>query len=275
METTMLTNSSAAALNEMISLLIAEFKPLYIYQFAQMKQRGEILSIFAKPVLDVKEMYYLLLITEGTASRENEIQEFVDRNEREAYFVIHAHGEEILKRNLNYCNAYFTTVLNQGTLLYSANGKLLRTKVQGPNPEKQLLRVQAQWQRRSEMAKAFIGAAQQCLENGRDKVCIFLLHHACEQLCVGLIWVYMGYKSDIRNLRRLLHVCACFSTDPMQYFMGSDATEDLLTILMKSYRGSRYNDDFSLEGRSAYWFVEVVEGFYDLAEGLCLKRFGR
>jgi uncharacterized protein len=273
METAVLNPGAATAPNQIINLLIAQFKPLHIYQFAQLCWQDQCDSIFTAARKGNRFVYYLLVITEGSASVENEIQAFMDRQNTEDKFVVHAHGEEILRRNLKACNAYFTSVLNRGVLLYSANGLVAQGKVQAPNPKRELLRLRAHWHHRSGMARGFMEAAEQALDNNRDKMCVFLLHHACEQLCVGLIWVNMGYKSDIRNLQRLLYVCGCFSAEPLMHFMGTQATEVLLHIMMKSFHQARYNDNYNLNGHSPYRFLELAEGFATLCEGLCKERF--
>ncbi|MCJ0743627.1 HEPN domain-containing protein [Pedobacter montanisoli] len=273
METAILNPTTKQAhLAAFTTLIVDKFKPLQIYLYAHFVQQQACNSIFAAKGQLQQEIFYLLVITEGTASKENEIQDFANRHYPQAKLIINAHGKEILNRNLQQCNAYFTSILNQGTLLYSANGLMDKPKVQGPNSKKQANRANAHWQRRSEMARTFINAAVQAMENGQEKASVFLLYHACEQLCVAMIWVYMGYKTDIRNLKRLFYVCACFSEKPLQHFMGSPVTEALLHTMMKSYREARYNDDFSLAGQSPYRFLELTESFYDLAEELSIQR---
>lgn len=273
METTNLNPiTKQAHLAAFTNLIVDKFRPLQIYLYAHFVQQQACNSIFAPKRQLQQETFYLLVITQGTASKENEIQDFADRHYPQAKLMINAHGKEILNRNIQQCNAYFTSVLNNGTLLYNANGLMHKPKVQGPNSKKQAQRANVHWQRRSEMARAFINAAVQAMENGQEKASVFLLYHACEQLCVAMIWVYMGYKTDIRNLKRLFYVCACFSEKPLQHFMGSPVTEVLLHIMMQSYHEARYNDSFSLKGQSPYRFLDLTESFYSLAEELSLQR---
>lgn len=163
-------------------------------------------------------------------------------------------------------------MLNQGQLLYSANGVLCLEEVPTPQPEKRLAQAKLHWKHRSKMANGFLLSADRSLEEDHETVCLFLLHQVIEQACIGLIWVFMGYKSDMHNLRRLLYVCGCFSKKPMQHFMGTPENEVMLGIIMRSYSEARYRESFSLENRSAYNFLELVERFMELAEELCKEK---
>ncbi len=253
--------------------LIAQFKPLQVYQYAQLEQHWQTESVFCTTQQQEEEIYYLLIITEGSTRIENGIQDFANQHYAEGKVVVHAHGAPALKQNIAQSNYYFATVLNQGQLLYSANGVLCLEEVPTPRQEKRLAQAQLHWKHRGKMAQGFLAAAERALEEDHETVCLFLLHQVIEQACIGLIWVFMGYKSDMHNLRRLLYVCACFSKKPMQHFIGTSENEIMLGIIMRSYSEARYRESFSLENRSAYNFLELVERFMELAEELCKEKF--
>ncbi|MFN0256970.1 HEPN domain-containing protein [Pedobacter ureilyticus] len=253
--------------------LVAQFKPLQVYQYAQLGQQRQTESVFCNSQQKEEAIYYLLIITEGSTRIENGIQDFANQHYEEGKVVVHAHGATALKQNIAQSNYYFATVLNQGQLLYSANGVLCLEEVTTPRPEKRLAQAKLHWKHRGKMAQGFLAAAERALEEDHETVCLFLLHQVIEQACIGLIWVFMGYKSDMHNLRRLLYVCACFSKKPMQHFMGMPENELMLSIIMRSYSEARYRESFSLENRSAYNFLELVERFMELAEELCKEKF--
>ncbi|RZJ78092.1 MAG: HEPN domain-containing protein [Flavobacterium sp.] len=253
--------------------LVAQFKPLQVYQYAQLGQQWQTESVFCNPQQKEEEIYYLLIVTEGSTRIENGIQDFANQHYTEGKVVVQAHGAEALKQNLAQSNYYFATVLNQGQLLYSNNGVLCLEEMTNLQPEKRLAQAKLHWKHRGKMANGFLLAADRALEEDHEAVCLFLLHQVIEQACIGLIWVFMGYKSDMHNLRRLLYVCACFSKKPMQHFMGTPENEIMLGVIMKSYSEARYRESFSLENRSAYNFLELVERFMELAEELCKEKF--
>lgn len=253
--------------------LVAQFKPLRIYQYAEYTAQIQVDSIFAELQQNEHIVYYLLVITEGTASIEGEMQRFVDQNYKEAKVVVNAHGDEILQRNLKVCNGYFSTVLKYGALYYLREDATPMGEVRMPNPKKWLGKAIVLWRNRNNMAEGFSEAAEHALEYNHERICLYLLYQAIEQACVGLIWVFMGYKSDLRNIKRLLYTCGCFSQPILQHFMGTVENQKLLDVMMKCFSQVRYEDDFSLEGKSIYRFVELVQGFLELADSLCKERF--
>lgn len=253
--------------------LVAQFKPLQVYQYAQLGQQRQVASSFCAAEQQEETIFYLLVITEGSTRIENGIQDFANQHYAEGKVVVQAHGAAALNQNISQSNYYFAKVLNQGQLLYSANGVLCLEEVPTPRPEKRLAQAKLHWKHRGKMANGFLLAASIALEKDHETVCLFLLHQVIEQACIGLIWVFMGYKSDMHNLRRLLYVCACFSKKPMQHFMGTLENEIMLGIIIRSYSEARYRESFSLENRSAYNFLDLVERFMDLAEELCKEKF--
>lgn len=274
METTTLTKTNKPAhFNAFLEKLVAQFKPLQIYLYAELKKQELCNSIFCNVQAQEQDIYYLLIITEGSTRIENGIQGFAYQHYPESRVMIHAHGKETLKCNISQSNFYFTSVLNSGLLLYSADGKLNLEEVPEPKPERRLAQAQVHWKHRGKMAQGFLAAADRVLEEGHESVTLFLLHQVIEQACIGLIWVFMGYKSDMHNLRRLLYVCGCFSKKPMQHFMGTPENDALLSIIMKSYSEARYRESFSLADKSIYRFVELVESFMELAESMCNEKF--
>jgi len=274
METATLTKTNKPAhFNAFLEKLVAQFKPLQIYLYAELKKQELCNSIFCNVQAQEQDIYYLLIVTEGSVNIENDIQQYADVHYKEGRAIIHSHGQETLKQNLNERNGYFSSVLKYGQMLYNIDNALYLDEVLSPNPKKWLGKAITYWRTRSQIARGFLQTAELALENNHDHVSLFLLHQATEQACVGLIWVFMGYKSDKRNLKRLLYICGCFSGLPLQHFMGTIENEKLLSMMMKSFSQARYKDDFSLEGKSGYQFLELVISFLDMADQLCKERF--
>lgn len=264
---------SPKGVNSLIELLVQQFKPLQIYQYAQLGEQTQVNSSFCVAAVEEETIFYLLIITQGGTRIENGIHEFVNQHYKEGRVVVQAHSADTLKQNLAQSNFFFTTVLNQGLLLYSANGTLVVAEVATAKPERRLLQAQLYWKHRGNMAKGFLAAAERALEEQHESVSMFLLHQVIEQTCIGLIWVFMGYKSDMHNLRRLLYSCGCFSKKPMLHFMGTTENDALLSIIMRSYSEARYRESYSLGNKSVYRFFELVESFMELAESMCAEKF--
>ncbi|WP_199119358.1 hypothetical protein [Pedobacter sp. ASV28] len=270
---TLTPTENSGHLNALVALLVEKFSPLQVYQYAWATQREQLGSTFLGERRQEEEIFYLLLITEGTACIENEIQQYADSSYKGARAIVHAHAEATLRQNVANTNYYFCSVLNRGQLLYSANGLAGPNMVPMPRPERRLKMAKQHWKHRRAMAMGFLVAAERSIEEGHESVSVFLLYQVAEQVCIGLIWVFMGYKTDVRNLRRLLYVCGCFSKEPLRHFMGTAENEELLSLIIKGYVETRHQDGFMLECSLAYRFLALVEGFLELANGMCQKKF--
>lgn len=252
-----------------LETLVAQFKPLQVYQFAQWSRQETCTSIFADTLPQEKIVYYLLVVTEEATRIENGMQEFVNQHYAAAKVIVLAHGQATLKQSPRMCNEFFKAVLRNGVLRYSADGILQHTEEEPINLQSHLDRAKSNWRHRYNMANGFLKAAGNALDNGFYNVCLFLLHQVVEQFCIGIIWVFMGYRSDMHNLRRLLYLCACFSKQPLQHFISTPENDKLLTLMMESYSHARYKNDYTVLDTHAHRLYDLVHGFVELSKELC------
>jgi cyanate lyase len=82
----------------------------------------------------------------------------------------------------------------------------------------------------------------------------------------------MGYQEKYGNLKRLLHLSACFSSLPLQHFTGTPDNEALLEMMCKSIALDNCKTDELPADKSIYRFLELVESFLKLTERLCTDK---
>ena len=256
----------------LIELLVAQFVPLQVYQFAQLEQSETLRSVFST-ANEAQCVYYLLVITAGSEAMENRMQHFVDETYTEGKVIVQAYAQEILHKDIQQCNGFLAAVFNKGQLYYSAARAIGLDGFRPPSPKKWLGRAIVHWRNQSHMADGFLKAAAQAIDSDHDQICLFLLNHAIAKACTGLIYVFMGHQPDCSNLERLLYICACFSKLPLQHFLGTPVNEALLQLMMKSCSRTGEPAGFSLKGVSAYRFLELVEGFLKMANTLSEAHF--
>lgn len=116
-------------------------------------------------------------------------------------------------------------------------------------------------------------AAEQAVEQGHERVALFLLHNATEQLCAGMLYVFMDHQIPEKRLHRLIYRCACFTTQPLQHLLGCTENEILIQLLEKSIQMGSINEPFNMGERSIYRFLELIESFMVLAKTLCETNF--
>ena len=256
-----------------MELLVGEFAPMQIYQFAQTLQTESLNSVFCTARRQEQQVYYLLIITAGSEPKENRMQQFIAERYTEAKLIVFVHAQHTLLKPDHACKGFFARVFHHGQLLYRAAAAIDLQELRAPNSKKWIGRAMVHWRNRNNMATGFLTAAEQAIDSDHEQVTLFLLNQVIAQACAGLIYVLMGYQSEHRDLKRLLEITACFSKLPLQHFVGTPENETLLNILLKSCSGIGDPSSFSLEGRSAYRFLELVDEFLKMANILCKAHF--
>lgn len=237
-------------------LVVRQFEPLQVYQFAKIKQTVQTKSVFTKPVKEGQQVFYLLLIIQsGTTATVQTIQQYLNVNFITAKVIVQVCTPAAIAKCANHANGFLANVLNKGKLRYN-NGTMPPVQaLKMPNAKKALGRAIVHWRGRSQMANGFFEAAEQALENGHEQVSLFLLHHATEQVCKGLIYVFMGYCPNHANLKNLIYLTACFSKLPLKHFMGTTENEAILHLLMQSVTMVGKNAEVNLANKPIYRFL--------------------
>ena len=169
METTNYLSSAKKPAHFMAFLekLVAQFKPLQVYQYAQFAQQWQAASVFCAPQHKDEAVYYLLIITEGSTRIENGIQDFANQHYTEGKIVVLAHGQAIFKQSPRMCNDFFNAVQHRGLLIYSVDGILQSTAAETFNLQSHLDRAQSNWRHRYNMANGFLKASPRARDQTR------------------------------------------------------------------------------------------------------------
>lgn len=123
------------------------------------------------------------------------------------------------------------------------------------------------------LSERFLIDAEACLNKEQYTVCVFMLHQVVEQVCIGLIKVFMDYRSEIHDLHKLLRLCGTFSDAPVKVFLsGSPEDERLFDILLKSYSSTRYKRSLVVLTDDAWALYNKTTAFVALAKDLCIAK---
>ncbi len=97
-----------------------------------------------------------------------------------------------------------------------------------------------------------------------------------EQCCIGIIRVFLAYRSEVHNLKRLLLLCNAFSDAPYNLFL-SGSLEDgrLFEILVKSYSQARYGSTFQVEKQDADALSQKITRFLEMTECMCEDKISK
>jgi len=256
-----------------IKVLIEKFKPEQIYSFGKNYVLTEKSGCFNASTVDQHYHHFLLMVTETVTRIEHEVQDFANAHYRFGTITILVHGKETIAGAVKANNRFFTTVYTKGQIIYSQDGMAQPELINSFNPAQSAIKAQKHFDHRIPLAKAFLTCANECLAEQQYGVAVFMLHQVVEQSSIALIRIYLAYRSDIHNLYRQLNLCNCFSSAPTELFLlGKAENKRLFDVLVKSYSGARYNDDFKVSQADAEQLLVIASTFVKLTETMCVKK---
>lgn len=222
------------------------------------------------PASDQQGHYCLLMVTEGAARIDHEVQDFTNAHYQQGSMTVLCHSKDSVAQSIGLNSRFFIGVYTDGALLYSHDGLTGFNCVTTFIPDLAAAKAQKHFEHRSKLADGFLQGAAVCLSEQQYNVCVFMLHQAVEQCCIALVRVYMDYRLEMHNLNRLLHLCICFSDQPLRVFISGDPENDrLFGILVKSYSQSRYHDEFAVVFKDAKQLHDRVVVFWELTRTMC------
>lgn len=253
-----------------IKVMVEKFSPEQIYCFGKKLVLNEESGCFIDDNTDVQYHYFLLVITESNTRIEHEMQEFANTRFIFGSMTVLAHGKQTIAEAVAGNNRFFKTVFSKAQLIYCHDGMANAELIPPFIPTRSAIKAQKHFDYRIALADGFLTGACECLNNEQFNVCVFMLHQVVEQSCIGLIRVYLAYRSDIHNLHRLLRLCSSFSDKPTKMFLsGSKEDERLFDILIKSYSSARYRDNFNVSVEDAGLLFNRVTAFVALVKEMC------
>lgn len=204
----------SAELNQLVHLLAQQTTVLQIYHYASLGRAEKLKSVFSNKHRLVKRVYYLFIVTEGDTRPS--LQLLVDEQHFPFMAMVSQQNYTELQKPQLASNGFLAKVFHTAKLLYTLPDVEAPQVFRLPNPKKALAKAIVHWRNRTTIATGFMVAAEQAVEHGHERVALFLLHHATEQLCAGILYVFTGQQIAEKRLHRLIYRCACFSTQPLQ-----------------------------------------------------------
>lgn len=253
-----------------IKLLAEKFQPLQIYCISKSFSFNGSAGCFKTEAITRKANYCLLMVTETNTRVDHEVQDYTSHMYEDGDITVLCHGKEAIADAIAKNNRFFITAQSKGNLLFSNDGMGMFWPNLKYHPENAALKAERHFTHHKSLAEGFLDGARTCLTNQQYNVCTFMLHQVVEQSCIGLIRVFLAYRSEVHNLNRLLRLCNCFSDIPYNWFFtGRIYEQRLFDILVKSYSQARYGRSFIVEEIDAKCLYEKVSTFVALANEMC------
>lgn len=258
--------------SDLVADLVLRFQPLKIICFGKQNICSERTGCFGAE-LESSNHYCLLMITEAKRRIDYEVQDYCNNHFREGWITLLCHSAEAVSEATGSNSRFFINVLQNGELIYSANGMTHNQSLPEFIPTQTVNKAVKHWEHRMPLADGFVEGAAVFLGKGHYNLSVFMLHQAVEQGCSLLVRVVMGYRADFHNIHRLLSLCTCFSKEPFKLFItGTEHDARLFDILIKSYSQSRYSSSFLVDETDARLLFMRVHQFIELIKKLCLAK---
>ena len=264
--------SAGAQFRNFLATLIAKFEPLRIICFSSQSLSYELKGCFGAAT--DKHVHYCLLIITGSKCRiDYEIQDYCNSHFYYGRISILCHSKEAVNEAIEANSRFFIQVLQNGELIYAADGLLSDQDLPEFNPGQSVIKARKHWKHRMPLAEGFLEGAGIYLDKGQYNLSVFMMHQSVEQCCSLLVRIVMGYRADFHNIQRLLFLCRCFSEEPFKLFItGTESDAKLFDLLVKSYSQARYSGSFLVDQEDVKLLFARVTSFLELVKVLCSKK---
>jgi HEPN domain-containing protein len=219
----------------------------------------------------------LIVSQQGDRRSDYELQDLIENRCREAAPVtVLVHDIAYVNRRLTEGQYFFYSVIREGVLLYNA-GRIPLAPAELPDWAQVRELAGRDFERWGQQARAFYRSAvfnESTYQDGGERVSIFLLHQAAEQIYQAILLAFTGYKPTTHNLDKLRRYTNRFSLELAMVFPRDNEREDeLFRLLVSGYVDARYKEDFTITVEALGLLLERVGRLLAIAERICGNHF--
>lgn len=198
----------------------------------------------------LKDHYDLVVITSGDqVDKASNLQDKLNNRSSDAYTVLLLmHTAESLHKSLKSNYHFCHNLLRLGEQVYQKEGLNAEHALPEYDPSNISFDCRMNWHQRYYRGKAFIEAAGTVWDEGEETVVLSLLHQGIEQICLGMIFIFLGYRPNQHSLTHLFDLCFNFTT-LIDSIFPRNTPEDLrvFRLLAKSANNGRFMINVSID----------------------------
>jgi HEPN domain-containing protein len=190
------------------------------------------------------EVHYDLLIITSAEPVNNlaDLQSIINADtESGCSVLLLAYSVESATRAIRLNNRFFQRSMHHSAQIYRKQGCIQLDAMQDSNLANTSLNCDLNWKQRYFRAEAFIDAAE-CIWIDQDEtVVLSLIGQAVEQICLGLIYVFLGYRPKQHSLHHLVDLCSNFTQEVDHIFpRHTEQDKNIFSVLSKSSSTARF-----------------------------------
>ncbi|MEJ2045260.1 MAG: HEPN domain-containing protein [Reinekea sp.] len=181
------------------------------------------------------------------------------------------HDLSYLNLKLEIGQYFFSDIINEGKLLYSAEGITLASPRE-LTAEERLEIAREDYEQWFGSAQQFFKKHKYCLSEGWPKQAAFDLHQTAEAAYKTALIIFNGYIPDEHYLallgRQASKIDPAFDAQAI-FQTDSELGYDAFTTLEYAYIGARYEKRYSVDATTVRYLADRVEVLLGLTERLC------
>lgn len=220
--------------------------------------------------------YTLLLITHKPISKK--MEDFMDnlynnmQQRCKIYAIVYTLSN--VKAKLNDGCRFLNKVLNQTPCMYQEDDALSKLSQYGLSFHKHVYqRIQEAWNSRMHRADCLISSVDVVgvIEDSTSKLAI--MHHALEQICMALLYVFWEFKPQHYSLSYMLHLCSHFTQLPETVFpQKTYGLHRMYYILCNAHHIMRFKAHNEFSEKDVDKAFNRCERFFEEAKGIGEKQ---
>lgn len=134
-------------------------------------------------------------------------------------------------------------------------------------------KVQGDFTKLIQKARAFLDGAAFQLLNEENSVAGFMLHQAAEQALRAITCVLLKYNLITHNLNRLMRFCRrCTPEIDLIFPRNTEEEVALIVELQNAYRDGRYNVEFTMSKENFSKLCARIQKIISLSDSICKQR---
>jgi hypothetical protein len=208
-----------------------------IYCFGEKKHFDAVENPFQESVSGEKAHthYYLLVLTdEYIINAVADISDIIKHKTEGRYTVTLLFYKTKFKHSLTHNQLYFYhQVVTRGYKAYERENSPLNISFEEA-PYFKIKRIKSYWKNRNIIAESYLASVSQLDYTSTGFVQESMYHIAVEQICLGLISVFLGYYPDHFSLPYLFEICEIFTPLTSDIFPRTTSEDKAMFDLLKA-----------------------------------------
>ncbi|SDP99681.1 HEPN domain-containing protein [Mucilaginibacter sp. OK268] len=214
--------------------------------------------------------YYLLILVddEEKMPEHSIVNKLIDNTKALTNIYPIVHKVQSAADGINSKGRFWSIVFEKGINVYTSEGLYLPTP-HVLSPKQQKAAINANWKRWCTNGKEFFQGAKRYLEEGNNKLALFLLHQAAEHTLIGALQILFGYRQSVHSLSKLMSLTLLFTEDLVVIFsLDTEEGKEIFNLLQNGYSKARYDENFTADEEPVKTVTRLVGILLAKAEAL-------